>query len=233
MPPPGSPPVTMCPRLEAASAGRGHPVGEVLGKRWRGQEGVDDAGAHDEQDPLRVARTDGDCPATDVAEHEVGVPGDDWPCRERAQDGVVVVDPGGVVRPRPDLGPRLDVGTGEGNDARRAARAGGLIDALDALRRHAGVAAERRGLVDRGLELVLGAEWQLRDVGKVDPTGPYARLAQLARRERRVLEEVQQLPVPGGRGEGKGVLPASRLNPTIPDPVALALISRELGGHQR
>ena len=131
------------------------PVRKVLRERRRGEQRVEDAGAHAEQDAVRVARPEGDHAGSDSRQHEIGVAGDERPRAERRQHAVVVMDSGRVVGARADGRPHLDVAWRESEHARRARRAAGLVNALDALFGHAEVGAEGRQLVDRLLEVCL------------------------------------------------------------------------------
>jgi len=179
-------------------------VRQVLGEGGRPHEGVGEAGPEPEENPVGVARPHGHGAGADPAEHEVRVPGDEGPGAEGGEDRAVVVDPGRVIGAGADRGPGLDVGAGEGDHARRAGRAAGLVDALDQFGGNAQIAAEGGRIVDRLLQLVLGREGKPVEVGQARRARSGARLAEFPSVERRALEHLRELPVPGRRGQREG-----------------------------
>src|SRR5437588_11061932 len=82
-----------------------------------------------------------------------------------------------------DHRPGLDVARGERDDAWSTGGTAGLIDALDAFRSNADVAAEWRLLVDGFLQLFFGRERQLVQVVEIDARN--AGFTELAGVERR------------------------------------------------
>src|SRR5487761_54583 len=93
------------------------------------------------------------------------------PCRHAPRRGPTW--PGtGSWPARADHSPRLHVGARQGEDIRRAGRAAGLINTLDQRRLDAQVASKRWILVDRLPEVVLGREWDAREVGEADERRP-------------------------------------------------------------
>lgn len=132
------------------------------------------------------------------------------------------MDPGGPIAGGPDLGPGLGVGRRQRDDARGTGGAAGLVDALDPLRGHAGIAAEGRPLLQRPPQLLLAGERQPGQVVKRHPSAD-ACLGELAGVQGRVRTDVRELPLPGGAGPSQDIGTAGRLARPVPDPVVAAL----------
>src|SRR5205807_1661258 len=59
-------------------AGAFESIRQVLSKGWRGKQGVEHAGSHPEEHPVRIAGPDRHHARADPAEDEIRVPGDEW-----------------------------------------------------------------------------------------------------------------------------------------------------------
>src|SRR5439155_26570142 len=129
-----------------------------------------------------------------------------------------------VIAARSHHGPGLHVAARGGEHAGRTCGAAGLVHALDLLGGDAEVAAERRRLVERLAQLILGREGELTQVGETDEAVADAGLSPLAGVKARRLTDAPELPLPCASPQASRLLPRRRLDLALPDPVALAAV---------
>ena len=144
--------------VQVGAAWRRDQVGKELRERGRGQKRVGEAGFQAEDDAVGVAGRHRHRTATDARQHEMRVSSHERTGAKGRQHAAVIVNPSGEICPRADCRPHLDIAAREREHAGCARGAAGLIDPLDLFMRDAEIAAERRRLVDRLLELLLRAE---------------------------------------------------------------------------
>ena len=136
-------------------------VGNVLGERRGREERVGKAGAKSEDHPLRVTWRHRHRACPNTQQDEMRMSGHKRTGAECGQHAAVLVDAGRVIGPSAHGRPRLHVATCQRKHARTAGGAARLVHALDLVRRYAQVAAERRVLVKRLLQLLLGREGEI------------------------------------------------------------------------
>src|SRR5439155_22825218 len=108
-----------------------------------------------------------------------------------------------------------------------ATGSGRLVDKFAPVGRHAQVAAERRLLVERLLQLLLGGEWQVGEVFESDKGAAHARLPPLPGIEGRGFTQAAVLTVPCGPAQSLHFVDGRRFDLALPDPVLFALVIGE------
>src|SRR5439155_23380678 len=161
------------------------------------------------EQPLGVARADGDVAEPDPLERGEGRARGEWAGVVRGDDALAGDDAGRGVAARRAGHPGVGVLGCQRDVARRAGRAAGRVDPDDLAGRHAEVAADRVLRRARRPELALLGE---REAGDARQAAAGVRAAQLLPVEGGTLEQVAELVAVGGVVRGELLGPGPRLD---------------------